>query len=123
MPRKSAAALAVVRVDGKPVRLRPRDGAPADVAAVFKQIVATVAVDHFRPADGDLLEQLCQGIVLSRQAFDQLQREGPVVNGKASPWVVVLEKAHRSCVALSARLRLSPQQRVDPKTVGRQKTV
>jgi hypothetical protein len=35
------------------------------------------------------------------------------VGGKANPWIVVQEKAQRAMVALSARLRLSPQTRFD----------
>jgi hypothetical protein len=38
----------------------------------------------------------------------------------ASPWLVVLEKCQRAVVALSMRLRLSPQSRLDPKTLARQ---
>jgi hypothetical protein len=47
---------------------------------------------------------------------------GPIVDGKASPWLVVQEKAVRAMTALSMRLRLSPQSRLDPKTVARDKT-
>ena len=39
-------------------------------------------------------------------------------SGRANPWLVMFEKAHRSSVALSMRLRLSPQSRLDRKTVG-----
>jgi hypothetical protein len=43
-----------------------------------------------------------------------------VIDGnKTSAWVAVLEKAHRSSVALSARLRLSPQSRADARSAGR----
>jgi hypothetical protein len=38
-------------------------------------------------------------------------RCGAVVDGKPSPWLVVLEKCQRAMVALSMRLRLSPQAR------------
>jgi phage terminase small subunit len=117
--RKSAAALSVVRVDGSSEKLRPRANCSAAVRAIFNEICAQLPSDHFRPTDAPLLEQYCQAIALARQAFEQLEVEGPVIAGRTSPWIVVLEKAHRSSVALSMRLRLSPQQRVDPKTVGR----
>jgi len=119
LPRKSAAALSVVRVDGKPDRLAPRHGLSPDCRAIFTELTAQVPTDHFRPSDGVLLEQYAQAIALGRQAYAALEAEGPVVAGRPNPWVVILEKAHRSAVALSARLRLSPQQRLDPKTVGR----
>jgi chaperonin subunit len=47
-------------------------------------------------------------------------RLGAVIDGKPSPWITVQEKAVRAMVALSMRLRLSPQSRIDPKTLGRQ---
>ena len=47
-------------------------------------------------------------------------RGGAVVDGKPSPWIVVQDKAVRAMVALSMRLRLSPQSRTDPKTLARQ---
>jgi hypothetical protein len=47
---------------------------------------------------------------LAERAAQQL-REAPVVGGKPSPWLPVREKATRELVALSMRLRLSPQAR------------
>lgn len=122
MPRKSIAAITTPRpnVDGSPHRLQPRPGAPATVKRIFADLVASVPAAHFRPGDSDLIEQYAQAIALARQAYREIEKDGPVVEGKASPWVTVLEKQHRSCVALSMRLRLSPQQRTDPKSVARQ---
>ena len=120
MPRKSAAELAVLpRVDGRPSPLRPRADAPPEVREIFTSLVASVSTEHFRPGDADLLEQHAQAIALARRAYAELAVSGPVIDGKASPWLVVLEKAHRSAVALSARLRLAPQMRTDPKVTGR----
>jgi hypothetical protein len=42
-----------------------------------------------------------------------------VIEGKPSPWIYVQEKAIRTLTALSMRLRLSPQSRIDPKAVAR----
>lgn len=119
MPRKSTAAQTVVAIDTGHARLTPRDNAPAEVRQIFREIVASVKPEHFRPADGALVEQYAQAIALARKAYGELESTGPVIDGKASPWVVVLEKAHRSSVALSARLRLCPQARTDPKTAGK----
>jgi hypothetical protein len=121
MPRKSSAALAILpRVDGRPNPLRPRPDAPPEVREIFMSLVASVPTEHFRPGDADLLEQHAQAIALARRAYAELDASGSVVNGKPSPWLVVLEKAHRSAVALSARLRLAPQMRTDPKSAGRE---
>src|SRR5262245_48032410 len=99
MPRKSAAALSIVRVDGSPEKLHARPGASAAIRAVFAEITSQVPANHFRPSDAPLIEQYAQAIVLGRQAYAAIEEEGPVVGGRANPWVVVLEKAHRSAVA------------------------
>jgi hypothetical protein len=119
MPRRSAASLEVVPPSFGQGRIAPRREASPEVAAVFKELAASVPADHFRPADRDLLEQFAQVVVLARQAYAELEEAGPVINGRASPWLTVLEKAHRSAAALSVRLRLGPQTRLDPKTVAR----
>jgi terminase small subunit-like protein len=119
MPRRSAASLDVAAPSFGEKRIAPRRGAPAEVAAVFKELVTSVPANHFRPADRDLLEQFAQAVVLARQAYVELEEAGPVINGRASPWLTALEKAHRSTAALSVRLRLGPQTRLDPKTVAR----
>jgi hypothetical protein len=123
MPRKSAAELSVIPAPtGRYSRLsppRPRDDAPADVAEVFRELVRSAPADHFRGGDGALLEQYAQSIILARKAYDELSTNGPVIDNKPSPWLVVLEKAHRSAVALSGRLRLAPQSRADARSAGR----
>ena len=121
MPRKSAASLSVVSVGANRPSLTPRTGLTAECRAIFHELTAQVPADHFRPSDAALIEQYAQAVALSRQAYAMLETEGPVIAGRANPWVIVLEKAHRSSVALSTRLRLSPQHRTDPKTVGRAK--
>src|SRR5918992_5414520 len=121
MPRKSAAALAMVRVDGRPEKLKPRPDAPAEVKAIFKEIVASVAPEHFYPSDSYLIERYSEAIALARRAYTELSTSGPVADGKPSLWLVALEKAHRSSVALAARLRLSPQHRYNPKVAGRER--
>jgi phage terminase small subunit len=75
--------------------------------------------DHFRQTDLPLLSRYCEAAILAEQAALEL-RNGAVVDGKPSPWIVIQEKSVRAMVALSMRLRLSPQSRLDPKTVARQ---
>ena len=87
---------------------------------LFAEIVGSVPREHFRLGDSHLIEQYAQAVLLARQAWSELQANGPVTaDGRCSPWVVVLEKAHRSSVALAARLRLSPQSRADSRSAGR----
>jgi phage terminase small subunit len=115
MPRKSIAALAF-----KPhasARLAPRSGLSSEVRLIFVELVGRMPPDHFRETDAPLIEQYAQSIALARQAYANLTEEGSVVAGRANPWLIVLEKAHRSSVALSMRLRLSPQSRMDRKAV------
>jgi phage terminase small subunit len=98
--------------------LKPRTGLTAEVKLIWQELVGSMPEEHFRPTDSPLIEQYAQSIALARVAYANLQSEGPVLNGRASPWLIVLEKAHRSSVALSMRLRLSPQSRLDRKTIG-----
>jgi hypothetical protein len=124
MPRQSNASLTTMpfRVDGKPSRLRPREGAPKSVKAIFHEVVMSVPADHFRPADGYLVEAYAQVIALGREAYDLLERDGTTLpDGRLSPQVTALEKYHRSSVALAARLRLAPQSRTEAKSTARQK--
>jgi hypothetical protein len=119
--RRSAAALSVLpNVSGEPDRIEPRAGAPKDVARIWNELVGSVPAGHFRSGDAPLIEAYAQAIALSRQAYAELSTSGPVdSDGRISPWLGVLEKAHKSSVSLSARLRLSPQHRLDPRTVHR----
>jgi phage terminase small subunit len=86
--------------------------------AIFLQTVTAVDPDHFSPVDLPLLEQYAAAADLARQAQKHLDDDGAVVAGKASPWLVVAEKAGRSCVALAARLRVCPQSRFDRLVAG-----
>ena len=64
--------------------------------------------------------RFCELTALADQAASALRQHGAVIDGRASPWIVVQEKCVRGLVALSMRLRLSPQARIDAKTLGRQ---
>jgi hypothetical protein len=75
--------------------------------------------EHFRSSDVPLLVRYVESIVLADRAAVEL-RKGAVVKGKTSPWLAIQREAIKAMVALSIRLRLSPQSRIDPKTLGRQ---
>jgi hypothetical protein len=119
MPRKSAAALSVVNVNGKPERLMPPASLSKAERIVFADLVHSCDADHFRPSDVWLLSRYCEAVVLAEQAARELRRGAVSKGGKVSAWIIVQEKAMRAMVSLSMRLRLSPQARLDPKTVTR----
>jgi phage terminase small subunit len=110
--RKSQAELnVVVAMPTGKQRLRPPPDLSAEEKAAFSAIVSSIDADHFIPSDLPLLSSYATAIVQERNAISHLKDEGYVVNGKPSPWVVIQEKAHRQMVALTLRLRLSPQGR------------
>ena len=86
---------------------------------MFTAIVAGCDANHFRQTDLPLLSGYCEAAILAERAALEL-RNGAVLDGKPSPWIVIQEKCMRALVSLSMRLRLSPQSRIDPKTIGRQ---
>jgi hypothetical protein len=66
----------------------------------------------FRPSDAPLLVRYVQDVVLAGRAAAALEREGAVIGGRPNPWLIVAEKCDRALVALSMRLRVSPQARL-----------
>jgi len=99
-------------------RLKPPVNLSEGAAAIFVQTVNAVDPDHFSPVDLPLVEQYAAAADLARQAQKHLDEDGAVIDGKASAWLAVLEKSNRSCVALSARLRVCPQSRFDRLVAG-----
>jgi len=118
MPRKSSAALSVLPTTGTAPRIDPPRNLTPAAAKAFRALVASVDAGHFTPADVPLLAEYARAVELADQAAQGLQ-DGPVVDGRVSPWVTVQEKASRSLVALSARLRVCPQSRFDRLVAGR----
>ena len=77
---------------------------------LFLRIVGTNKPAHFQPSDTPLMCRYVEAVIMAERAAEEL-RQNPVVNGKASPWLVIQEKNVRTMIALSMRLRLSPQAR------------
>ena len=112
MPRRSAASLTVVSaLVGRRSRLRPPPTLSEPERTAFIDTVSSCKPEHFQMSDMPLLVRYCEAAVLAQQAATQLRVEGAVVGGRVSPWLCVQEKAIRELVALSMRLRLSPQAR------------
>lgn len=108
--RKSAAELAITPPEPAVTRLQPPPSLTGPEADLFRQIVRNCNHEHFRESDLPLLSRYCEASILAERAAQQL-REAPVLAGKPSPWLPVREKATRELIALSMRLRLSPQAR------------
>ena len=121
MPRKSAASLTVVQLDGRASRLRPPASLSDPERAIFVDLVESCQASHFRKSDLPLLVRYAEACALADLAAEHLRKDGPVIFGKPSAWLTVQGQALKSMVALSMRLRLSPQSRLDPKTAAREK--
>ncbi len=118
--RPSVDALLLPRVDGSRRRVQPPAGLDQGVTELFRQLVGGCDPQHFIESDMPLLVEYCRAVLLAERAYRELQREGPVVNSKPSPWIIVQEKSVRAMTALSLRLRVSPQARLRPETTARQ---
>ena len=106
--RKSAAELATLPgVDGKPPRLKPPPHLNDDERLLFDELVGACDPRHFVESDLPLLASYVQATLIARDA------------AHAPSKIVLWEKAVRMQATLATRLRLSPQGRIDPKTVGR----
>jgi hypothetical protein len=92
MPKRSAAALAVVRPPGGFTGLRP----PADLGEaekeVWREVVGSCRSDHFQRCDMPLLVRYIENVCLARKAAAVLAAEGPTVGGRIHPMLTVCEK-------------------------------
>jgi phage terminase small subunit len=114
--RRSAAELALVHPAAGFARLRPPAELGKDEAQVWRQVVLACDAKHFQASDTPLLVRYCENVVLARRAAAALTAEGAVIGGRPNPWLVVAEKCDRALVALSMRLRISPQARMRRET-------
>jgi hypothetical protein len=105
--RKSAAARAVSGPEDPETRLEPPRSLSVAERKLFVDLVSSVVPEHFVHCDLPLVCAYVRAIALEERAAAQL-RKTPA-DGK---WLAVWEKAQRAMVALSLRLRLSPQARV-----------
>jgi hypothetical protein len=111
MPRQSAADLGVVRIRAEEVRVKAPKHLTAAERDLFNEIVESSAANHFIQSDIALLASYVQSILLARGAIKKAATDPAAL----ATW----EKATRMQATLATRLRLAPQARCDPKTVGR----
>lgn len=124
MPRRSASSLetpTLIGATGKP--LQPPAGISRQARTIWVDLVKSLDPEHFAKSDWPLLRAYAEATALAAKADAELARHGAVVAGKASAWLVVQEKAVRAIVALSARLRLSPQSRFSREKAGTNSTL
>lgn len=110
--RKSADELATLNVNGEPPRLNPPPDLTDGERSLFLEIAGACSPKHFVPSDLPILISFVQATLLSRQAIKKAANDATAL----ATW----EKATRMQATLATRLRLSPQARLDPKTVARQ---
>jgi hypothetical protein len=118
--RKSSAAIemGLLNIQDQTLPISPGD-VPEPLKQIVDGLIASQPADHFRDGDEPLLVMYSMEILASLEAFGHLQSEGRIVNGKVNNWAIIQEKSHRSAVALAAKLRLCPQQRMDGKQAAR----
>jgi hypothetical protein len=106
--RKSAASLIGPPVTGKPPRITAPSSLSIAEQTLFNELTGACDSSHFRKSDIPLLVSYVQATRIAQaSALD--------------PKTIALwEKAVRMQATLATRLRLSPQGRIDPKTLGRQ---
>jgi hypothetical protein len=117
--RRSAAEYEVPVIDVRRCRLQPPPQLGKDEAQRFADLVDSCDPAHFALSDLPLICRYVEADVLAERAAQELRDGGPVIGGKPNAWLFVQEKAVRALVAISMRLRLSPQSRLDPKTAAR----
>ena len=107
--RKSAANLAtLIDVTGTPSRLTTPAGLTKPERLLFDFIVDASPPHHFRDSDQPLLVSYVQACLMARDA------------AKTPAKIAIFERVVRLQVTLATKLRLSPQTRLDPKTLARQ---
>lgn len=104
MPRRSAASLQLAIIPGAPQRLRPPPELSATERKIFVELVAASKPDAFRASDLPLLCAYCRAIALERHSAKALAAGDDKALAR---WT----QAGKAMVALSMRLRLSPQAR------------
>jgi phage terminase small subunit len=100
-------------------RLRPPDSLGPAEKRVFWSLITQTPASQFQPADLPLICRWCELTALADRAAAELSTASNLVeNGLPSPWISIHERATKQLIALSLRLRLSPQSRMDkaPKT-------
>ena len=109
MPRKSAAHLALVPVDGLPSRLVPPASLSKAERTIFLNVIGGVDRKHFLPTDVPLLSRYCEIAAASDIAAAKLRAD--IKHGRPSQWLSTQERLLKLLITLGRQLRLSPLSR------------
>jgi hypothetical protein len=110
--RKSAVSLVALDVTGQPPRLVAPDHLNAAERQLFVELIEACSPSHFTQSDLPLVASYVQATLLTRQSAAGMSDDPNLI----SAW----ERAVKLQAILATKLRLSPQSRIDPKTLGRQ---
>ena len=113
--RTSSAELSVVPINSARKPIEPPTDLKEQEAAIFRQVVASCDANHFRSSDISILTAFATATHLSRYYASQIG-EG---EGAFKLW----EAAARLQISLATKLRITPQSRSDPKTIGRHEPI
>ena len=118
MPRKSAAALNVVRVMGE--RFQPPPDFNEAQAREWRAIVDSLPADYFRPSDISLLSAYCVAAAFYREAAEDMARNGITYIDERGRKVVnpahqILTSQASAMAQMSVKLRLCPSARYSEK--------
>jgi phage terminase small subunit len=108
--RKSAADLAIVPIESARKPIKPPTDLKPQEAEIFRQVVASCDANHFRKSDIPILTAF---------ATATLSRYYAGVIGEGEGAFKLWEAATRLQISLATKLRITPQSRSDPKTIGR----
>ncbi len=106
--RKSSEELSLIHLATAWKPIEPPATLKAPEARIFREVVASCAVNHFRKAD---ITAFATATHLSRFYADQI--------GETETAFKNWEAAVRLQISLATKLRITPQSRYDPKTIAR----
>jgi len=97
--------------------LAPRPGLASKVAAVFRELVTSVAPGHFQACDLPLLEELACAIHVAREAREALSG-AELGTPKGNALARLLREQGKAIAMLATRARLTPQSRMSREKAG-----
>ena len=96
---------------------------PNEAAALWVSICASLEPDYFTTGDLVLLGALVRADYEKRRCDALVQREGPIVDGRAHAAAKLSNQYAASLAALSGKLRLCQSSRTRPESAGLRKAV
>lgn len=122
MPRKSTASRetpsAAPNIDVSRNLLQPREGCEPAIAAVFSEVVASVAPGHFTRSDAPILEEFAVAIYIARTARAKLSTVD-LASTAGARLARLLRDQGRTVATLATRLRCTPHSRISKERAGK----